>query len=194
MATDLSAFKLVTPEFRVSYPAVITPKAFKNQAPAWSVTMNFKKTQDISSLKKAAEAVCIDKWGQDRAKWPKNLRSPFRDGDKEKADKEGYQGCWFVKAQHKKSPPGLVGPNKQPILNEADFYAGCYARAEILAYAYDNEFGAGIGFSLQNVQKVRDGEPLSGRSKPEDVFDSVESDSDNATHYPDASSSDGLGF
>lgn len=197
MASDLSKFKLVTHEFRLSYPALITPKPSmqKGGAPEWGCTMLFNKSvKGIEKLQNAILAVGEEKWGPDRNKWPKPIRNPIRDGDKEKGDKDGYAGHWFVKASHKKSAPGVVGPTKQAILNEAEVYAGCYCRAEILAYCYDNEFGKGFGFSLQNVQKIRDGEPFSGKSDPEDIFDKVESDADNEANYPAAQTSDGLGF
>jgi hypothetical protein len=82
-------------------------------------------------------------------------------------------------------------------LNERDFYAGCFARAEIIAYAYDQAGNKGIGLSLQNVQKLRDGDRLGGRKDAADVFDAVGDASDSEESYGtdvDAEAEAGMGF
>lgn len=184
---SLEAKKVVTPEFRVSFPAVFEPKAFQGNAPKYSVVMLFDKKTDLTSVKKAVFNAATEKWGA-KDKWPKGLRLPFRDGD-EKGDKQGYAGCIYVTATSK-DQPGLVGPTRQAILNPKDFYAGCYARAEIIAFAYDKVGNRGVSFSLQNIQKMRDGASFSGRKDAADVFDSIEDTSESADSYVD----DGLGF
>lgn len=195
--------KCVTHEFRVSFPALITPKAFEEQAPKFSIVMLFDKNTKLSeppknklgqpigiSMKHAAHNAAVEKFGP-KEKWPKNLRMPFRDGD-ERSDTPGYEGTIFVTASSK-GQPGLVDQKRQPILNERDFYAGCYARAELIAFAYDKAGNKGVSFSLQNVQKLRDGEPFSGRKAAEDVFDDVEDGSENAENYG-TQADDSLGF
>lgn len=170
--------KCITPEFRVSFPAVIKAKAFEDQEAKFSVTMLFPKKVSLKLLKDAHDNARNEKWGTDPKKWPKGLRSPFRDGD-EKEDTTGYAGHIFVKASSK-NQPGLVNQSLQPILNERDFYAGCYARAEIIAFAYDTKGNKGVSFALMNIQKLRDGEAFSGHKAAEDVFDKVEDDSEDA--------------
>jgi hypothetical protein len=64
----------------------------------------------------------------------------------------------------------------QPIMEEGEFYAGCYARATISPYAYDKAGNRGVAFGLRNIQKIADGEPFSGKSKPENDFDSLDVD------------------
>lgn len=192
-SVDIELKKCVTPEFRVSFPALFKPKVFKGQEASeakFGITMLFNKKQDLTALKKAALAAGTEKWGADRSKWPKFRYPTFRDGDDEKGDTEGYENTIFVSAKSK-NQPGIVGPNLQPILNERDIYAGCFARAEVIAYAYDQAGNKGIGFSLQNVQKLREGDPLSGRKDASDVFDAVEDLSDDAGTYE---SGDSLGF
>ncbi len=191
---DLSLFKVVTPEFRVSYPSVFEPKIFAGQKDAkYQVTMCFDKATDLSPLKKVVGRVKTDRWGPDQAKWPKMRHPLFRDGDKEKADVAGYTNTIFVVTKSK-SRPGLIDHRRQEILSPNDFYAGCYARAEVMAYAYDNEFGKGVGFSLFNLQKLREGEKLSGKKDASDVFDEVEDGSDDEANYEDDSGDDDVGF
>ena len=159
---------LMTPEFRVSFPAVFKPKRQKGDAtsePKYGLTMLFPKGADLSKLKAAAQEAVKEKWGD---KPPKNLRSPFRDqGEKEY---EGYEeGAVFVSASSKQKP-GLVDRQRQDIIDETEFYPGCYARATLRAFAYDNNGNKGVAFCLNNIQKLRDGNPLDGRTRAKDDF------------------------
>lgn len=159
---------VMTPEFRVSFPAVFKPKRQKGDAtsePKYGLTMLFPKGADLSKLKAAAQEAVKEKWGD---KPPKNLRSPFRDqGDREL---EGYvEGCVFINASSLQKP-GLVDRQRQDIIDETEFYPGCYARATLRAFAYDNNGNKGVAFGLNNVQKLRDGDPLGGRTRAQDDF------------------------
>lgn len=165
------AKQVLTPEFRVSFPAVFAPKAAaEGQEPKYSIVMLFDKATDISALKSAVVAAIVGKWGADKAKWPKGLRLPFRDGSEK--EYEGYENVTFVTASTKQRP-GLVDQNVQPIINPEEFYGGCWARATVAAFAYDKAGNKGVSFGLRNVQKMRDGEAFSGRSKPESDFDAI---------------------
>lgn len=201
MSTDknksIEKKKVMTPEFRLSFPALHKPKSFENQEPKFSIVMLFdKKKADLSKLKAAVAFAAQEKWGP-KEKWPKQLRMPFRDGD-EKEDMEGYKGHTYVSASSKQKP-GLVDyPNRNPI-DESDnkAYAGCYARATLIAFAYDKAGNRGVSFSLQNVQILRDGKPFSGRKAAEDEFNDdfeVENlESESPENY-ESSDDDGSGF
>ena len=161
---------VMTPEFRVSFPAVFKPRVPQNDdgspgTPKYGVTMLFAKDADLSKLKAAAQEAVKEKWGD---KPPKNLRSPFRDqGDREL---EGYvEGCVFINASSLQKP-GLVDRQRQDIIDETEFYAGCYARATVRAFAYEKKGNKGVAFGLNNVQKLRDGDPLGGRTRAQDDF------------------------
>lgn len=164
--------KVMTPEFRVSFPSVFEARAFSEaQTKKFELTALFPKITDLSPLKALAKQAAVDKWGD---KIPANLRSPFRDGS-EKPDLDGYEGCIFVKMSSLQRP-GVVDQGVQPIIEPSDFYGGCYARASITAYAYDQAGNKGVAFGLQNVQKLRDGDAFSGRSAPEEDFEPVATD------------------
>lgn len=177
---EIEKKKCITPEFRVSFPAVFKPKAFENQEAKYSLVMLFDSDTDLKPLKRAAMNAIVEKWGADKAKWPKNLRMPFRDGDEKEF--EGYKGKTFVSASSK-TRPGLVDAKVQPIITEEQFYAGCWARAEVIAFAYDTMGNKGVSFSLQNIQKLRDDTAFSGKRKAEDVFDAVDDGSDDEENY-----------
>ena len=164
----------MTPEFRVSFPHVFTANQYENNDPKFSVVMLFDKGTSLKKLKKLVEEAAAEKWPKGK---PKNFRSPFRDGDDKDPMMDGYEGCIYVTASSKQRP-GVVDQDVQKIIDEDEFYAGCYARATVTAYAYDVSGNKGVAFGLQNVQKLRDGERFSGRSAAEDDFEAVERDDD----------------
>jgi hypothetical protein len=173
---------IVTPKARASYAYVFrTQKPMNPQQEAkYSLVLLFEAGADLSALKMAAHAAVIEKWGPDKEKWPKNLRSPFRDqGEKEGTD--GYvKGSIFITATSKLRP-GVVDAKVQDILEEKDFYSGCYCRASVRPFAYDNAGNRGVAFGLQHVQKLADGEPLGGRTRPSDDFEPVNAPAAGAT-------------
>lgn len=169
---------LVTPKFRASYPNLF--KARKNELNGkdeYSVVALFPKGTDLTSLQKAAMEALVKKWGHDKAKWPQNLRSPFRKHEermKEGKLPDGYEvGGIFINLKSAQRP-GVVDQNVQPILDETQFYAGCFAIASTNAFAYDHKGNRGVAFGLGNVQKQGDGDPLGGRTRAEDDFQPIE--------------------
>ena len=167
-----------TPRFRVSYPNVFKAKRNDlNGQDEFSIVCLFKKGEDLSKLKAAAQAAIVAKWGADQTKWPKNLRSPFRDQGEKAKDVDGKrilppaheEGAIFMNLKSKQRP-GVVDQNVQQIIDESTFYAGCYAIASVNAFAYDQKGNRGISFGLGNIQKVADGEPLGNRAAPEQDF------------------------
>lgn len=171
----------ITPEFRVSYPAMFTAK--KNELSGkdeFSCVALFSAKTDLSVLRKLAEEVINEKW-PNANKRPK-LRTPFRDqAEREKTNDDGSKylpdgyerGGIFINLKST-TKPGLIGRDKKPITEETEFYAGCYARASITCFAYEKKGNAGISFGLSNVQKLRDGNPISGRARAEDEFEALE--------------------
>jgi len=165
--------KLVTPPFRVSFPQVFEPKGMDGSEPKFSVVAVFDPSQfdamqakAFEALKAAAEAAAVDKFKKPLSS--AGLRNPFRDGA-EKAHLEGFgEGLVFMTLSSKMRP-GIIDRNMQDILDPSDFYPGCYARATVSCYAYDN-VSKGVGFGLQNLQKLGDGDNLTGRTNAADDF------------------------
>lgn len=177
---------ILTPKFRASYPNVFKKKLNDlSKKEEYSLVAVFPKGTDLSGLKKAAKEACFERFGADPKKWPKNLRDPFRSNDEKateddttgkKAYPDGYEeGGFFInlKSQEK---PGLVNGKNEDIITESDFYAGCYARATVSAYAYggkDTGFTPGVAFGLRNIQKMAEGEPLGSRTRAQDDFEPI---------------------
>lgn len=180
--------KLNTPQFRVAFPAVFEAKyntlSKKNE---FSVVALFPKGADLSKLKAAAQEAITKTFGNDKKKWPKNLKSPFRDqGDRAKTNDEGEEvlpqgyvkGAIYINLKSSQRP-GVVDQNVEEMIDSSDFYGGCWAIASVNAFAYD-KVGKGVSFGLGNLQKVRDDKAFGNRTKPQEDFSAVASpDSDN---------------
>jgi hypothetical protein len=181
--SDQKTTVVTTPPFRLSYPNVFQPRKNEmNGKEEYSVVALFKKEEDLEPLKEAVKAAIIKKWGADKKNWPKGMRSPFR--QQEERAKEGdngelimppgyEEGAVFINAKSQQAP-GVVDQKVQPIINESDIYAGCWARAQINAYAYDMKGNRGVAFGLNHLQKVKDDEPIGGRTTPDMAFAPVE--------------------
>lgn len=173
---------VTTPKFRVSFPNVFKPRLNElSGKEEFSVVALFPKGADLSALKAAAQEVVIKKWGPDKAKWPKKLRLPFRDqAEKAKTNDDGKEvlppgheaGAIFLNLKSQQRP-GVVDQNVQMIMDETQFYSGCWARASINAFTYDQKGNVGVSFGLMHLQKVADGEPLGGRVRVEDAFQPI---------------------
>lgn len=188
---DKEKKKCISPKFRASFPHLFEAHSgFENQEPKYSLTMLFDKKTDLKELKRIVANAAAEKWGADRTKWPKALRLPFRDGD-EKSDLQGYEGTIFCNATSKQRP-GVVDKDLSAIAkdDQPGFYAGCYARASLMAFAYDKMGNKGVSFALQNVQKLDEGESFSGRKAADQEFDAVEDTSESEDSYSDKADDD----
>ena len=59
---------------------------------------------------------------------------------------------------------------------EDEAYADSYGRISVNFYGFSTNGNKGIAAGLGNIQKLRDGESLGGRTNAEDDFDAVEVD------------------
>jgi hypothetical protein len=98
-----------------------------------------------------------------------SLKTPLRDGDTERPDDEAYANSFFINA-NSATAPGIVDRDREFIMERSQIYSGVYARVSINFYAFNSNGNRGIACGLNNVQKLRDGEPLGGRSRAEDDF------------------------
>jgi len=113
----------------------------------------------------------------------KSLQSPLRDGDGEKPRGGEYgpecKGCWVLNTSSKRRP-NVVDRRVQPILDPNEIYSGMWAIVDINFAAFSVTGNSGISCYLNNVQKIRDDEPLGGSAaRPEDVFSAVEDEDDD---------------
>lgn len=172
--------KVITGKVRFSYANVWEPKSINGSDPKYSVSLIIPKSdkETIRKIKAAIETAKKEGIAKLGGKIPSNLKTPLRDGDIDRSDDEAYRNSYFVNA-NSTAKPGIVDKNVEPILDQTEFYSGCYGRASIIFYAYNANGNKGIACGLQNLQKLEDGEPLGGRSRAEDDFTAIFDDEDD---------------
>jgi hypothetical protein len=180
--------KLNTPIFRVSYPHLWVPqKSEDGKSDVYSVTMIFESDADLTELKKMCIAEKERKFGKNASgKFKKTFR-PGTDDEFDLKKNPEYKDKIIAVARSYNRPVGVVRLDKSKpkghkdrfpaITKQEEFYSGCYAIACVTAYGYDHpKGGRGVALGLQNIIKVKDGEPLVNISNPEDDFDEIDTD------------------
>ena len=167
--------KIVTGKARFSYANVWEPKSINGGDEKYSVSLIISKDdkKTVAEIKAAIEVAKQDGKAKFGGKVPANLKLPLRDGDIDRPDDEAYKNSYFVNA-NSKDRPQIVDKNVRPILDQSELYSGCYGRASITFYAFNQNGNKGVACGLGNLQKLSEGEPLSGRSRAEDDFISEE--------------------
>ena len=167
---------------RWSYANVWQPKSINGGAEKYSVSLIIPKsdTVTINKIKAAIQAAYEE--GESKLKGNGKsvpplaaLKTPLRDGDVERPDDPVYAGSYFINA-NSATAPGIVDADRQPILDRSEVYSGVYGRASINLYAFNSNGNKGIACGLNNLQKIRDGEPLGSKSRAEDDFATEEDD------------------
>ena len=166
MVNQNNATKVVTGVVRLSYANVWEPASINGGTPKYSVSLIIPKEDEktLSAINAAIEAAIKDGVSKFGGKIPTRaaLKLPLRDGDTERDD-EAYKDSYFVNA-NSTTAPQIVDRTVQPILDRGEVYSGCYARVSINFYAFNTNGNRGVACGLGNIQKVKDGDPLSGKS------------------------------
>ena len=174
--------KVITgPNTRWSYANVLEPKSINGSAPKYSISLIIPKsdTATVNKINAAIQAAYEE--GESKLKGSGKtvpslsvLKTPLRDGDVERPDDPNYAGAYFINAST--TAPGIVDADRQPILDRTEIYSGVYGRASINLYAFNSNGNKGIACGLNNLQKIRDGEPLGGKTRAEDDFATEDDD------------------
>ena len=168
---------------RWSYANVWDPKSINGGTPKYSVSLIIPKSDKVTiqKIKDAIQAAYEE--GESKLKGNGKsvpslsvIKTPLRDGDLERPDDEAYKNAYFVNA-NSATAPGIVDADRQQIIDRSEVYSGVYGRASINFYAFNSNGNKGIACGLNNLQKIRDGEPLGGKSRAEDDF-ATEEDED----------------
>jgi hypothetical protein len=182
--------KILTPEFRLSFPALFEAREF-NGKKKFGCTMLFDKKADLKLLVNALlEAVKSElpkeydkfvtafKSFPDVPEYIGKFKQPFLNGDGR--EWEGYAGTVFIRASSLYQP-GVIDRKKVEIIDPEEVYAGSYGRATVNIFVYPSKDGGkpGIGVGLRNYQKLRDGEKFSSRGNPESDFNDLPETTDD---------------
>ena len=183
MSKFVNPTKVITgPKTRWSYANVWDPKSINGGAPKYSVSLIIPKsdTKTVEKVQAAIKAAYEE--GQSKLKGNGKsvpalsvIKTPLRDGDAERPDDEAYKNSYFINA-NSATAPGIVDADRNPILERSEVYSGVYGRASISLYAFNSNGNRGIACGLNNLQKISDGEPLGGKSRAEDDFNTDDDD------------------
>lgn len=174
MPKNMNPTKVIVP-CRFSHLHCWEPDSVNGGDPKYSVSAIIPKsdTKTINAIKAAVEQAkkdSISKWG---GKIPANLKLPLRDGDIDRPDDEAYANSYFFNANSRQAPQ-VVDSHVQPILDQNEVYSGCYGKISVTFYGYNSNGNRGIAAGLGNIQKLRDGESLGGRTTAAEDFETEE--------------------
>nr|DAG68323.1 MAG TPA: DNA helix destabilizing protein [Caudoviricetes sp.] len=179
--------KVITgPKTVFSYLNVNEPKApLGGGTPKYSVSLIIPKSDTVTIAKIQAAIKAAYDEGQSKLKGSSKfvpdldtLKTPLRDGDKERKGDVAYANSYFVNA-NSTTKPGVVDADRQPIIDTSELYSGIIGRASINFYAYNANGNKGIACGLNNLQKLSDGTALGGHSRAEDDFADVDDEDDD---------------
>ena len=185
--------RLKTPKFRVSFPNVFEKQVFEGQDASTgrysccALFSGFEVVNGVTSFRvpaawpqrekefwkaliDACNKVSIEAFKKPMAEIVKmGMRIPFRRGEEKEFDGYG-PGVVFFNMSAKNRAPGVVGKDG-PIRkdSEDEFYAGCYARATVTPFPYNN-VSKGVAIGLNNLQKLGNGPRLDAFASAEDDF------------------------
>lgn len=165
---------------RISYANLYVPKAIDPKSdPKYSVVCLIDK-KDTETVKKVKDAIAFaTEQGKERfwsGKLPAKFKTALHDGDIDRPKDEAYVGHYFINA-NSPDKPQVVDRRKNPIEDPMEVYSGCFCNVAVNFFPY-NTVNQGIGAGLGNVQFVRDGERLSGRTTADEDFEVLDDDDD----------------
>lgn len=177
MSKFTNPMKVITgKDTRWSYANVWQPKSINGGTPKYSVSLIIPKSDTITLGKIKAAIEAAHKEGEAKLKGNGRsvpalaaIKTPLRDGDAERPDDEAYANSYFVNA-NSTTKPGIVDADRNEIIDSSEVYSGVYGRASINFYAFNSNGNRGIACGLNNLQKIRDGEPLGGHASAAEDF------------------------
>ena len=179
MAKNTNKTKVITgANTRLSYFHGWEPVSINGSPEKYSVSVLIPKDdkETINAIHAAVDAAIEEGIAKFGGKKPNKaaIKLPLRDGDVERDD-EAYKGHYFINA-NSKTAPQIVDKSVKPILDRSEVYSGCYGRVSLNFYAFNSNGNKGVACGLGNIQKIRDGEPLGGKTSAVDDFTTLVDD------------------
>lgn len=163
---------------RLSYFHGWEPVSINGGTEKYSVSVLIPKSDKatVDAINDAIDVAISEGIGKFGGKKPNKaaIKTPLRDGDIERDD-EAYKGHYFINA-NSITPPQIVDRAVRPILDRSEVYSGCYARVSLNFYAFNSNGNKGVACGLGNIQKIKDGEPLGGKTTAKNDFATLEDD------------------
>lgn len=168
--------QIVLPKGETAYVNLFRPqKAMESGKPdQYSVTFLWDENDPkLDRLRKAIEDVAVAKFGEKaKAKLANGqLKNPLRPGsDKEGTSSEDEFAGKFFMTCRSTDKPEVVDENLDTFMDTMGVYSGCFGRADVYLYAFDQPTNKGVSCILNSFQKLSDGERKSGRRSASSAF------------------------
>ena len=168
---------MITPVIRFSYANVFEPKETPSGDMKFSIACLLPK-EDQAGLILLTNAIqaAIDE-GLKKNTFAQghipHLRPTIRDGDIE-LNNDGVPknpGFWFFNA-NSKNPPGIIDEHLKALTSPDEFYSGCWGRADVNFFPYNQSGNRGVGCGLNNLMKTKDDDRMDGRQTASTAFSS----------------------
>lgn len=181
-APNQSDTKVTTGKVRLSYCHVWEPYAAKpDQVAKYSTVILIPKSdrETLKKIKRAQAAALELGKGKFGGKIPNQWKSTLHDCDEEDdLEKNPEYAGHFRMSVSSNTQPGIVDRRLDPILDKTEIYSGCYVRVSLNAFAFNTQGNKGVSFGLNHIQKMGEGDSLTGRSRAEDDFDKLDDEDD----------------
>lgn len=176
------ATKVVTGKVRFSFCHIFEPQAPQGGGDAkYSVTLLIPKN-DTATLEKIKAAMVEARENfckkNGASALPAKPNHTLHDGDGLRDSGEAYgpecKGCYVITVSSKQKPV-IVDNFRNEITDAGQVYSGCYGRASINFYGYNQNGKKGISAGLLSIQKLEDGEPFGTVGSADDFDDGFDS-------------------
>jgi len=170
--------KFVTGKVRFSFCHVFEPQApVGGGDPKYSVTLLIPKS-DAATMAKIQAAIqeARDNFCKKNgaSALPAKPTHTLHDGDGLRPGGDPFgpecKGCWVITVSAKQKPV-VVDSFGNQITDPGELYSGCYGRASINFYGYNQAGKKGVSAGLLAVQKLHDGEPFGTVGSADDFND-----------------------
>jgi hypothetical protein len=171
---DKLTVTMVTPPFRMAFPALFTPEETDN-GERYKVTALFPPDANLKKLKSALNECMVDAFGEPDD-WPTGRNDVHPDDKLYDAGTKEYNGFkkgWTALSIASTDAPGIVDADGEEVLNKREVYGGRWARAHVAITSYDNK-SKGVTVYLNHVQLLEHDTPFSGKGDAKSAFDKYE--------------------
>lgn len=185
MSYEMKKTEVITRKpVRMSYVFLNSPRKKEDGTDGkYSATLLIPKSdkETIAAINAAIEEARVE-GATNGIKGAKTFPSPLRDGDGQRPRGGDYgpecAGMMVLNTNSGRQPK-VCDRQRNPIIDPDEIYSGMWANVLIRFQCFNVPGNSGISCYLNNVQKVRDDQPLGGSApKAEDVFDAIDDDDD----------------
>jgi hypothetical protein len=158
--------KIWTPIGVLSWPSVFETRLNEQSGKqSFSCQLMIPKDQDIKPLAAELSRLSVLSFGESMKDIKRHRNVPIKDGDEKEGDNRPEHGHWLIRAgSNEDKPPAVIGPRGEPITAKREIYAGAIGRMQVVIGTYFAGGTKGVTMFLRCVQKLGDGQPLSGDS------------------------------